>query len=335
MDLQNSTPYPAQIVVMPDPEGFETLTAVLKGTFDVSGSSCAPAEEQRELVMGDTWFGEPGESSPKQETDLAPFKTATDVVMIGHAYAAKKSTHGMDVTLAIGKRAHTVRVWGDRHWWLLLGTMPRKSGPKSFEKMPLVYERAFGGAQPAKAKDKVEGFEERNPVGTGYVKKNRRSYVDGLALPNLEDPRRLIKKLSAKPHPIGFGYVARSWMPRRALLGTYDDAWQTNRAPTLPEDFDPRSWNGAHPLLQFDPYLRGDERVRVLGATRSGRLDFALPGIHPEFDADWLGGWKPLEPVLDTVVIEPDEMQLTLTWRASLRIHGQVRKLRAVRMKVA
>jgi hypothetical protein len=335
MELINTTHYPAQLVVAPDPEGFETLTAVLKMTLAVKGGDCAPAEEQVPLVLGDTFFGEPGESSTRLECDLAPFKAATDVVMIGHAYATKKSTRGMDVSLAVGKTARTVRVWGDRHWWLLLGVQPRRSAPKPFEKMPLVYERAYGGAQPARAKGKFEGFEERNPVGTGYVRKKRRSYVDGLALPNLEDPRRPIRRLGHRPPPAGFGFIGRGWMPRRALMGTYDDAWKEERAPLLPQDFDPRSWNGAHPALQVEPYLAGDERVRANGVSKRGRLEFTLPGLRPSFEADWLGRPHPLEPVLDTLVLEPDEMRVCLTWRARLRIHGNVRRLRMVRMKVA
>jgi hypothetical protein len=334
MELLNSTPYPAQLVVMPDPEGYETLTVVLKGTFTIRGSECMPAEEQVELVGGDTFFGEPGESSTKLESDFAPFKVATDVVMNGHAHAPGKSTRSMDVSLAVGRVTKTVKVWGDRHWWLLLGFLPRRSGPKAFEKMALTYDRAYGGSQPGKKKGEAEGFEERNPIGKGYVKKKRRSHVDGLALPNLEDPKKPIKKLGSRPVPAGFGYIGRSWMPRRALLGTYDEAWQQNRAPVLPEDFDPRSWNGAHPTLQIEPYLRGDERVRATGVTKKGKLEFALPGIYPAFDADWLGKWQPLEPALDTLVLEPDDMRVCLTWRAVLRIHGNVRRLRAVRLKV-
>jgi hypothetical protein len=307
----------------------------MKGTFTVTGSECVPAEDQAELVLGDTFFGEPGESSPKHETDLAPFKAATDVVMIGHAYAPKKSTHAMNVSLAVGDVAKTVRVWGDRHWWLLLGIQPRRSKPKAFEKMPLVYERAYGGMQPGKKKGSAEGFEPRNPIGTGFLKKKRRSHLDGLKLPNLEDPKKLISKLGHRPPPAGFGYIGRSWMPRRGMLGTYDGDWQQNRAPLLPEDFDPRSWNGAHPTLQAEPYLNGDESVRATGVTKKGKLEFSLPGLRPTFEADWLGKWQSLEPVLDTLVLEPDEMRVCLTWRATLRIHAHVRRLRAVRLKVA
>lgn len=333
MELINSTRYPGQIVVMPDPHGAETLTAVLKATWSLAGGG-EPAQEQVALILADTYHGEPGASSPRLETDLAPAKAATDVVMIGHAYAPKKTARVVDVSLEIGSASQRVRVFGDRHWWLLFGFFPRRSGPKAFEKLPLIYERAFGGFQPGGKKGSVEGFEARNPVGRGYVRKKRRSFLNGLALPNMENPRKLIGSPGQAPAPVGFGYIARSWSPRRELLGTYDEDWQQNRMPLLPDDYDERSWNGAHPSLQISPFLRGDERVRAVGVTRGKPLEFRLPGLAPAMTAHWLGKWQDMDPVLDTVVIEPDEQRVCLTWRASLRIHGQIRKLTAVKMSV-
>src|SRR5690242_6402958 len=97
MQLINETPYPGQLVVTPDPDGAETLTAVLKATWSLASN--AAAEEQVPLVLGDTFHGEPGESSPRLETDLAPFKPATDVVLLGHAYPPGKSGRQVDVSL--------------------------------------------------------------------------------------------------------------------------------------------------------------------------------------------------------------------------------------------
>lgn len=329
MQLINETAFPAQLVVMPDPDGAETLTAVLKATWSLASAAAAPEAEQVPLVLADTFHGEPGESSPRLESDLAPWKPATDVVLLGHAWAPGKSARTVDVSLTIGKTSMRVRVFGDRHWWMLLGFWAMRSRPKPFEKMPLVYERAFGGFQAARKKGEFEGYEERNPVGRGYVKKGRGNRV---ALPNLEDPRKLVGRPGDKPAPVGFGYLGRHWSPRRELLGTYDGAWEKERMPLLPEDFDPAGWNGAHPALQISPYLRGDEKVRVTGAARKP-LDFRLPGIRPVMSAHWLGAWNDLDVALDTVVIEPDEQRVCLTWRARLNVHGRIRKLTAVRMR--
>jgi len=227
-----------------------------------------------------------------------------------------------------------VRVFGDRHWWVLLGLLRFRTRPRAFEKMPLVYERAFGGFQASGKKGKVEGYDERNPIGIGYLKKAGFALVRRHRLPNLENPSQPLKRPGHRPAPAGFGYLARHWSPRRELLGTYDDAWQKERMPLLPEDFDPAGWNGAHPALQISPYLRGNEKVRISGAARGKPIEFRLPGIAPVMEAHWLGDWKPLEVALDTVVIEPDEKRVSLTWRARLNIHGRIRKLTAVRMQV-
>ena len=332
MQLMNETRFLAQLEVMSDRDGREHVIAVLKGTFTIDGERCVPAEEPVEIFAADVPNGEPGASSTRYETDLAMTKPATDIVMIGHAHAPKRGTKEMEVSLKIGGVGRKVRVVGDRHWGFLLG-FPRMSGPQPFEKMPLTWERAFGGAQPAKSGEGFEGQDDRNPVGTGYVKKGRKSYVKGLALPNLEHPKHPVKRLGQKPPPVGFGYVGRGWLPRRNLLGTYDDAWQQNRMPLLPEDFDERAFCGAPAALQAEPFLTGGEAVQIRGASPGGTLRFELPDIHPTFEAYFEGGWKPLEPALDTVVIEPDDARVCLTWRARLDIHHRVRALRAVRLR--
>lgn len=331
MELINTTPFRGQLVVLPDKEGHEELFAVLKGTFAVGPRGCVPAEEQVDLVAGDTFYGEPGSSSPRYETDLGPLKPATDVVLVGHAYPPRPGARRADVSLSVGRLTVAARVHGDRRWSLLLG-FARITPPEPFEKIPLVWERAFGGIQPTKDREGVEGAEPRNPVGTGYVKKKRRSFVDGLRLPNIEDPRRPIRRLGQKPPPVGFGFAGRSWFPRRRYLGTYDADWQANRMPLLPKDFDERAWCGAPPALQAAPHLVGGEPVRAVGVSPRGPLAFALPSARPAMEAHFEGRWTPLVPVLDTVVIEPDRDRVLLTWRARLRIHGKVRRLRAVRM---
>ena len=71
-----------------------------------------------------------------------------------------------------------------------------RASPQRFKKIPLGWERAYGGA----------GHDD-NPAGTGATVV--------ATLPNLVDP--------ADPQrPAGFGPVARQWGPRRRLLGGVD-----------------------------------------------------------------------------------------------------------------
>jgi len=334
VELANRTPFPGQLVVVPDRDGYETLVVVLKGTYAVGAEGCVPAEQQAEIVAADQYAGEPGKSSTRYESDLALYKPATDVVMLGHAYAPKKGTRQMEVSLRVGPVGLKARVSGDRRWGYFI-TLPRMSGPKPFEKIPLTFERAFGGAQPAKDGKTIEFMDGRNPVGTGYVRKGRRKFISGLAVPNIEDPKRTLRRVGQKPPPVGFGFVGRYWLPRREYLGTYDEAWKASRLPLLPEDFDERAFNGAPSVLQAVPHLAGGEPVRAVGVTPGKPLRFDLPTWRPAMDAYFEGKWVALEPLLDTVVFEPDFPRVCLTWRARLRIHAKVRALRGVRVQEA
>lgn len=88
MEFRNLTPFPAM--------GFDSLdqrdalfhTVVLRQTFELQADlSLAFAEEQAPLVMSDMFYGEMNESSVKQESDLAPFKPNTDVIVIANGYS--------------------------------------------------------------------------------------------------------------------------------------------------------------------------------------------------------------------------------------------------------
>ena len=52
---------------------------------------------------------------------------------------------------------------------------------------------------------------------------------------HLEDLRRPIRTLGDRYVPQGFGFIAPHWEPRVGFAGTYDEAWQKNRAPHLPK----------------------------------------------------------------------------------------------------
>jgi hypothetical protein len=332
VELVNEIVYPAQLLVLPDPGGRETLLVVAKATYTIAMGTCVPAEEPVPLLFEEEHYGEPGKSSVRRETDLGPVKPATDVILLGHAYAPNGKAKESSVSLCVGPVAREVRVFGDRRFAVVLG-LPHVDGPEPFDRMPLTWERAFGGVQPLPKGDGYAGAEERNPVGTGFVAKRDKSFIDGLRLPNIEDPKSLLKSPGQKRDPAGFGFVARHWLPRRPLFGTYDAAWMNNRMPLPPEDLDERAFCGAPEALQARPHLQGGEPVRLEGASSHGPLAFELPRVSMNWEAKLGDVWIALAPVIDTLILEPDESRCTLTWRARLDIHGRVRKVRGVRLR--
>lgn len=317
--IENRTPFAVAPVYLADEQGRPLLIMLTRASlaFNAAGE-LRVAEKQLGVRPAGVFNGEPGKSSYKHEPDIAFDKPATDVVLIGSAVAAQPGVTEMDVTLRLGPLQKTVRVFGDRYWVGGIGGA-RITSARPFERMPLQYDRAFGGWDRTSPDPASHVFEPRNPLGRGYCAKGN-APAPNLALPNLEDPRNLIADLYDCPPPAGFGFTSPDWQPRAPLAGTYDDAWAKERAPLLPLDFDRRFFNAASPGLIAPGHLHGDEQVMIRGVSVAGDVRFLLPGIGQIAYRLRLRGQSPVElrGKLDTVVIDTDESLLHLTWRASV-----------------
>jgi len=300
MEILNNTPFEVEAIPCMGPEGKTVLTIIVKGTFNfVSGQPGEAASEQIPVAFGDEYYNESDGGSVKFESDVAPFKPRADIVLVGRAYAPKGALmRAVDVSLRVGHVRKTIRVYGDRKWQCLSRFLPDSiSKPQPFSTMDLVYERAFGGI------DKEGGrFCEQNLIGCGFFEKKSAKALDGAPLPNLEDPNNRIRSWKDHPKPVGFGFYGRSWMPRRGFLGTYDDKWRKERSPDPPEDFRFEYYNGAHPDLQADGFLRGDEEVEMVNLTPDGKVGFQLPGLSISCNVR-----KSFEPLESESLAEPVE----------------------------
>jgi hypothetical protein len=335
LQLKNTTPFPAHIAVLPDEKGVDTLYATLKASFTL-GPALEVADEQRPVLLADEYWGEPGQSSLKYAADVHLSKPSTDIALVGQAHATgRKPVAQLDASLSVAGRRKVVRVFGERAWrplcWLFC---LRKSAPRPFRAVPLIYEHAFGGMHQADGKRARVTFEPRNPVGMGYAGRRRRRELRGLPLPHLEDPSALIKSPRHRPAPAGFGFVAPSWEPRKSFAGTYDEAWQKRRAPYLPDDFDPRFFNAAHPDLVTERHLEGGERVEALNVSPSGPLRFRLPVCRFKTTVRIAGRDESPPLQLETVLIEPDDARLTMLWRGAVPCDKQALKVEEVALEL-
>lgn len=328
-EIRNETPFVAEVLYLVDEEVRPLLVAVIKATFTIGRrGACELAPQQVELRPGgECWGDDPEVSSYKYEPEVAFFKPATDVVLIGYAHAPAPRTTRMLVEIAVGRLRKRAHVFGDRVWFRSLGSAAI-SNPLPFESVPLVYERAFGGWDRTAPDPARHACEPRNPVGAGF----RLSFEEGLRLPNLEEPTREISGFGDRPPPAGFGFTSPHWQPRARLAGTYDAAWREARSPLLPLDFDRRHLNAASEGLIYPGYLRGDEAVRALGVTRGGPLAFTLPGVPPPAVRVALRNGKDarLETQLDTLIVEPDLERVLLLWRGHARLPSGPHDVRAV-----
>ncbi|MCA9697715.1 MAG: DUF2169 domain-containing protein [Myxococcales bacterium] len=338
LQLRNRSPFVATIAALADARGVDTVVVVVKATFGLPeqpGAQPQLAGEQQPIVLADEYWGDPSASSLRYPSEVHLAKPGADVILVGHAHApGGQAVTVLDVTVGVAEQSRTLRVYGDRVW-TDGGRAAVPSLPVPFVRMPLVYERAYGGRLLG-SPGSTHGFEEpRNPVGVGLLGDRRPGDMLGQPVPNLEDPQQPLTVLGQTPAPVGVAAIAPSWEPRRSWAGTYDQRWQATRAPYLPQDFDPRFFQVAASGLRFERPLRGGEPVRLLGVDPQGPRHFALPDGRLEVRARVAGGWQGLVPALDTVVLEPDERRLSLVWRASLALGERLLRVERVEVGLA
>jgi hypothetical protein len=332
LQVDNRSALKFSLGVFPNEDGIECVYGVAKATFVVdAGGKAELCDEQEELVLVDEPWGDPLASSLKTASEMMLVKPATDVLLRGLAHAPGGKATQVDVSLRVGPIQKTIRVFGDRVWEQgVLGY--KASEPKPFDRIPLVYERAFGGTDPQPIDGSKVEYEPRNPIGRGLVPRNSRVQQDGLPLPNLEDPSHLIRSLKDRPTPAGFGPIPGHWEPRKSYAGTYDEAWTTSRAPYLPLDFNRRFFQVAPPGQIAEGYLKGGEPVEIRNATPSGRLSFPLPICSPELVFHFDGRDHRHVPNLDTVSIDPESGRLWMIWRTCLVVDKKLLRMTAVQV---
>lgn len=244
--------------------------------------------------------------------------------------------------------------------WEMQSALPATS-------VKLGYERAFGGASRVPAANEqasrtplLDEVCYQNPLGCGWrdARENKLLEQAGRPLPELlpapqleypddpitgmclsEQPRgplspaQMSEAVRAEGHrPAGFGAIGRAWTPRLQRAGTYDDAWQRERWPGLPEDFDFGYWNGAPADQQID-HPPPDFALELLNLTDpaltpGGYLVTQLPGHRPFVLMRLKSGvMLPLPMITDTVHVDTDLMQVSLVHRLSIPVSVPVRVL--------
>jgi len=305
--LENRTPFDAATHVQMDVNGQEVLVAVISATFAAGADdSLSLASEQIPMCFADECFGEPGQSSIRREADIALVKPRVDVVVVGAAYAPLgRAVPEVVVSLRIADIYKPLHVVGDRS-----AATQLLNGPLPFTRMPIVYERAFGGT--------VNGdvFPE-NPVGVGYRRAVSRDPTVTTELPNIGYPAQPSNGRRDHPLPAGFGIIARNWAPRVSLAGTYDQKWVDSVWPLPPQDFDPLFDQAAPPDQQLRTVF-GGENVELINMTASGAWRFRLPRLDVPIRLVFENRIEEREIRIDTVLIDTERCTVTLKARIAV-----------------
>lgn len=324
--IKNHTPFSAERSWVRDKNGAEVWLVAVRGTFNISPDGTLDiAEKQSDVCLAPQYCGEPGQSSLLYESDLLHTKPRTDVILHGNAYASVgKHASYVDVGLKVGNLSKKLRVFGDRYWQRGFFGL-RITRPRPFQKMPITYERAFGGWDQKSTHPENHSWEPRNPVGTGFA--GRSEHLEGQKLPNIEYPKNLISSWKQRPDPAGFGPIAGNWQPRLQFAGTYDKKWEEEKLPLLPDDFDERFYQCTPLDQQMGGYLQGGELAEIFNLTPQGHLKFRLPIVKLHFDTNFGRENISHTAKVHTVIIEPDHPRLIMVWHTMLPCHFKVLKL--------
>ncbi|WP_438028929.1 DUF2169 domain-containing protein [Sorangium sp. So ce233] len=302
--ILNLTPFAAFTVPWQARPPRDSLTVVVKGTFDlVPGAPAAIAADQ-ELPGGDVHVDDDPEKSLRYPSDFAIFKPKADVLLVGHAHRPSAGDAAALVRLRLGDALdRSVAAIGPRRW----DALGAPTAPEPWDRIPLRFESAFGGA----------GF-GANPVGTGHGARA------GGALPSLEQPDRLIRSSGDRPSPACFAPIAATWSDRLRKIGSYGERWRKTRWPFFPDDFDWTFFNAA-PAEQQIAYPRGDEAfelwsVRPEGEVVRGRLPELRVRVFKQATEKAGGGFSEVPMRLDTVWFDADALRLVLVWRGLLDV---------------
>ncbi|SAK90097.1 FHA domain protein [Caballeronia pedi] len=334
--LTNATPFPAAMMLWEHPPGRTNVSVIVKATFEIGANGDIKiAGRQIPVFRSDQATDERAEAQPRFESDMVPWKVRTDILLVGHAYApGGVAVEGLHARLEVGSLRHAVAIHGDRHWLFdpLAGiTRPVITRPIPFTKMPLGYERAFGGFD-----KRASRYCENNLAGRGFIGACTPQSVHGVRLPNLERVDSQIRKWDDHPSPVGFGAYGRGWMPRLGHANRLTESLVGEEPSSETVDEGLAFYNSAHPELQIAGYLRGDEtvtltnlsdvpklrfnlmplplRVGIAGVTAMDHAaDEARTAVQSDVDAMQI---QEAAANLDTLVLIPDEHRFYQVFRA-------------------
>lgn len=319
--IKNDTPFAAKGAIRLGHKTARKLWLVaIKATFDIQEDGILVVSDKQEEIFEDPIFtGEEGISSLKYDSDLIGLKEKVDVILNGTAYQpGNKPDKDLLVGFQIGDREKSLKIVGDRLWDRFMG-VTSKTMTQPFTQMAIQYENAYGGRDEEAGHQHLQ-CDHRNNVGKGYASKEKA--LHGKRLPNIEYPGFPAKANYKQNKVAGFGAIPNYLKPRIDHAGTYDEKWQTNRAPFFPSDFSPLFFQSA-PEDQQLPYLFGGEKAALFNLM-SGKPEFRfnLPELRFNLTTRIEDSMSGHETAIKTVIIEPDYPRLIIVWQSALDCHN-------------
>ena len=285
------------------------LSAIVKATFSFAPSAVMTPTLPVPLCTAEHLNGEGPEGSLRETLDTVPELRSADVFFAGHACApawgpAPRVAVRLAVRAASGEMLidKPLQVLGDR--LLIPGRPPPE--PTPFTRIPMCYERAYGGPDHG-----------ANPVGMGELAE----LAGRRRLPNIV---HLAKSPRPAVEPAGFAPLSFRWPVRRRMLRQTPRHVLELPILEIPDDLNP-SYFQAAPADQQARLLQGDEWIVLEGLHPvHASLEMQLPsarGVARVYLPD--GSSRPIALVADMLFIDGDAEQCSITWRGSFPIPSE------------
>jgi len=330
MEFRNYTPFVPLTFESLDVNQNPFQVVILRGSFTIiPNAPLKPSPDQQPLVTTDKFYGEPNTSSVRFESDLAPYKPNSDIIINAHAHAPEgKASPQWLVSVQVGTLHKRLLITGARYWNYHFMRGWNISAPEPCTQVPIQYEYAYGGQW---QHEQQTGVYEHNPLGKGYVNLKYWDKSQPIPAPCVMSPDDPVTELGKNYKPEGLSALTKSWLPRRQYGGTYDEQWLNQRHPKLPQEFNYAYYNCAHPDLIYAGYLHGDESVVLTQLhPQHQTLRFTLPGYRIGLLLRYLNGSMAFaQVVLDTLHVEVPTQRAYLVWRGQFDVGEPVRVLEA------
>ncbi|MDX6040141.1 DUF2169 family type VI secretion system accessory protein [Scandinavium lactucae] len=290
MEFRNLTPFAAMQYAMLDASDEENHVVVMKVGYQLQPAAQGGYqlrvrdEDAVPLCLEDEFSEKVNASSVLQESDLAPFKPACDVIINATAWSAQRQPCidlpvGIEIKNAEGVSLLTrkLMVTGERYFEQhVLTDKWSLSPPEPFVSYPLRWEGAFGGESRLDKHEKITGE------------------IDGAALLTAEQQAQHPQAPNA---PLAHEACARNPLGRGFIAPWYARAKQPKRYPA-PRIFDPQ-----HPLMadEFSAQIAGNANpnspcFHPIGLGTFGRAWQPRLALAGTYDEEWLAARQPYLP---------------------------------------